>query len=178
MQHARDPKVSLNPPTGADSTGADASERVVIRERADPDGWIEEQHRFHDWYQSVAVDRLVPPGAPIDAIAGFLGYLHKLSRIAGSDDFRYDIYGSKAAMAANLDMSRLKTADHPGPVGIEFWENYAALAAEPRHFTGTVEVAGTTVRTKRWIRSVAPVGRSGQVDGFIVLALPQNDNRG
>ena len=85
---------------------------------------------------------------------------------------------STTTKTSSSGVSVTETADHPGPVGIEFWENYAALAAEPRHFTGTVEVAGTTVRTKRWIRSVAPVGRSGQVDGFIVLALPQNDNRG
>lgn len=163
-------RLSLEPSHYDGATGAE------VLEWGDNDELTDRQRSFRDWAARHWHDGLLAADAPIAELSEHLGHLHKIEITADGDDFVYRIYGERVSNAANLQMAKKRVSELGEPVRSAMLAHYRDLASNPRLFFGSLVYSGAVKRFSRWIRAIAPFGRDGKANGFIVLTYPDPDS--
>lgn len=149
-----------------------------ILETPEPSSWAVGQRLVADWFNAHAVDGMVPPDTPIDALGTVIGYVHKLACEPEGNDFRYVIYGRSIARKANMGGDGVRVSELIEPTASIMLRHYRALAAQPRFFAGRLTYAGVDIPNRDWIRADAPLGRPETgISHFIVFTDTAQDAR-
>ena len=156
---------------------ADADDGAII-EMPDRVAWTPGQALLADWYETHAVDALVPPSTPVDRLSPLIGLVHKLIVDRARDDFRYLIFGRTIAKKANMGVDGQWVSDLIEPTRSVFLGHYRDLAARPRLFVGRLRYEGIDIPYREWVRAVAPLGTAeAGATHFIVFTDAVHDLR-
>lgn len=137
--------------------------------------WSTGQRLLAAWHRQHAIDDLVPPHAPIDALGPLLGSVHKLAVESDGLDFRYLIYGHHISRRANMGMQGKRVSELVEPARTIFLEHYRDLVVHPRLFVGDLIYDGSNIRHRVWARAVSPIGtKNTGVTGFIVFTMAKD----
>lgn len=159
-------------PTRPPHAAPDAS--GFIEEVTDRNRWCAGQIAFADWFDAYASGAVLPTATPIDALGRYIGFVHKLEAAPGGTDFRYAIFASRVAQAANIHMQGQWMSSHATPFREIFADHYLELYRAPRLFVGELCYVSGTHKHPVWYRAVAPLGPGpDSVTGFIVLTMPR-----
>ncbi|MDF1792042.1 MAG: hypothetical protein P1U88_09040 [Thalassobaculaceae bacterium] len=140
--------------------------------------WSAGQRLLAAWHQTHAIDGMVPPTTPVDALGPLIGLVHKLVVDRERDDFRYLIYGRSIAKKANMGLDGQWVSDLIEPTRSVFLDHYRTLAASPRLFVGRLVYVGIDIPNREWVRAVAPLGTPEQgCTHFIVFTETIDDPR-
>lgn len=156
---------------------AEAHDGSIV-EMPDRESWSCGQALLAEWYESHAVDGLVPPATPVDRLGPLIGLVHKLVVDRDRDDFRYLIYGRTIAKKANMGGDGQWVSDLIEPTRSVFLAHYRELVARPRLFVGRLRYEGIDIPNREWVRAVAPMGTAEEgVTHFIVFTETADDPR-
>lgn len=149
-----------------------------ILEMPDRASWSPGQELLATWYETHAVDGLVPAATPVDLLGPLIGLVHKLVVDRERDDFRYLIFGRSIAKKANMGSDGQWVSDLIEPTRTVFLAHYRALVAAPRLFVGRLRYEGIDIPNREWVRAVAPLGAAAEgVSHFIVFTETADDPR-